>query len=79
MSVDKTKQPNSFDDDQFPVFKGMMDDLHNNALGVIYTNTTPISGTIPFGKLVLYDNDAGTQRIYVRTAHNVCYVNLTQV
>lgn len=52
--------------------------IHQQAVGMIFTKTLPVLATVPFGKLVVYDNGAGTKAIYLRTGlGNLGHVALT--
>ena len=55
------------------------DSIYEQATGLIHTDTTPTSGAVPFGKLVIYDNGT-TRRVYVRTGkEGVGYFTLTML
>lgn len=52
--------------------------LHSQATAWSYSDEEPTIKTVPFGAVVVYDNGAGTKRLYVRTGKdNVGYVSLT--
>ena len=48
------------------------------AISVKHTSVLPTSSTVAEGELVIYDDDAGTKRLYVITGKkNLGYVTLT--
>lgn len=52
--------------------------INKEAMGIIATSTEPTEKTVPPGKMVVYDDGAGTKRIYFRTGKdNVGYIALT--
>lgn len=64
--------------DDLPMIQKILGYLHQEAISIIYTSTLPTASTVPSGKLVIYDDGAGTKRIYVRTGKgNIGFVNLT--
>lgn len=72
MSIDKI---DSVDD---PHLEKILSDIHNKATGVLYTDTVPTAATTPQGKMVIYDDGAGTKRIYYKTGKdNLGYITLT--
>ena len=61
-----------------PTVTKIISEVAEKALGVIFTATEPTTSTVPQGKIVIYDNGAGTKRVYVRTGKgNIGYVALT--
>ena len=45
---------------------------------MLYTDTVPTAATTPQGKMVIYDDGAGTKRIYYKTGKdNLGYITLT--
>jgi len=53
-------------------------DIINTAAGWRYTDVLPTAGTVGWGEIVVYDDGAGTKRIYVRTGkNNIGFVGLT--
>lgn len=56
----------------------ILDSFADQAEGTIYTSTLPTTATVPLGKKVVYDDGAGTKRIYWKTGQgNLGYVALT--
>ena len=49
-----------------PHLEGILTRVHNEAIGIIFTETTPVAATTPSGKLVIFD-DGTTQRVYIKT------------
>lgn len=76
--IDKTSDMTSLDESQLPILNSILDGIRIKALSVKVTSTLPTTGTVAEGQLVIYDNDAGTKRLYVVTGKkNLGYVNLT--
>lgn len=76
--LDLIQRVNGFTSADVPALNKALADIESQALGVIYTSTEPTISTTPLGKIVIYDNGAGTKRIYVRTGqNNLGYVALT--
>ena len=69
--IDKT---NSVED---PNLESILGDIYKQATGILYTDTLPVAGTTPPGKMVIYD-DGTTKRIYFKTGKdNLGYIDLT--
>jgi hypothetical protein len=52
--------------------------IQEQAVGVTYSKTVPTIKEVPYGKVVIHDDGAGTKRIYFRTGEdNLGFVNLT--
>jgi hypothetical protein len=58
------------------VLQEVLSNIHQQAISFIYTDTVPTK--LDFGKVAVYDDGAGTQRIYIKTAQeNIVSVALT--
>jgi hypothetical protein len=76
--IDETNRLPSLKPEDHGTLTKILSDIHQQALGVIYTDTLPTIDSTPFGKLVVYDDGAGTKRMYLRTGKsNLAYVGLT--
>jgi hypothetical protein len=76
MINETTRLPSLKPEDHGTLVK-ILQDIHQQALGIMYTATLPTIETVPFGKFVLYDNGI-TKRLYMRTGkNNLAYVGLT--
>lgn len=52
--------------------------LHSQAIKITLADDVPTTDTVPSGVVVVYDDGAGTKRLYVRTGkNNIGYINLT--
>jgi hypothetical protein len=61
---------------QDPKMRAIIDALSNNGMGVQHTDLVPTK--VEPGKMMVYDNGAGTKRIYLTTAKgNLSYLTLT--
>lgn len=61
-----------------PMMRKIIGNIQERAIEFLYTATLPTASTVPNGKLVIYDNGAGTKRIYLKTGKgNLGFVNLT--
>jgi hypothetical protein len=61
---------------QDPDLQKVLSYLHQESTGIEYTDAVPTE--IPFGKIVIYDDGAGTMRVYFRTGkNNIGYAALT--
>ena len=78
MSIDRTADITSMKDDQLPTLRKILDNIQEQAMSVKNTSILPTTDTVSAGQLVVYDDGAGTKRLYVVTAKkNLGYVNLT--
>jgi hypothetical protein len=78
MSIDKTASITSMGDDQLPTLNGILENIQSQALSAKNTSILPTIKTVPEGQVVIYDDGAGTKRLYVVTAKkNLGYVNLS--
>lgn len=78
MSINRPSPITSFDKNQIPNLKANLDVLFNNAQAVKYTDTMPTTETIGQNEVHVYDDGAGTKRIYFITGKkNLGYINLT--
>jgi hypothetical protein len=76
--IDKTADVTSMDKEQVPILNNILDSIREQALSVKHTAVEPTKNTVREGQLVIYDNGAGTKRLYVVTnKKNLGYVNLT--
>ena len=76
--IDKTADVTSMDQSQVPVLNNILDGIRSQALSVKHTSKLPSVASVSEGQLVIYDDGAGTKRLYVVTAKkNLGYVTLT--
>jgi len=76
--INRPAQMTSMNDEQLPVLDSILDTICTKALSVKYSGVLPTSSTVAEGEIVIYDDDAGTKRLYVITGKkNLGYVNLT--
>ncbi len=65
-------------EDQTPVLNNILDNIADMAVGIRYTDTLPTTDTVAWGQMTIYDDGAGTKRLYLRTGQdNIGYVVLT--
>jgi hypothetical protein len=58
------------------ILQEVLSNIHQQAISVIYTDTVPTK--LDFGRIAVYDDGGGTQRIYIKTAQdNIVSVALT--
>ncbi len=56
----------------------ILGNIANNGAGVMHTSIVPTTATCPEGTMVIYDDGAGTKRLYMKTAKkNLGYIALT--
>jgi len=67
MTLIKNNTITKFDDASIPIMQQILDDISEQAEGVVYTSTEPTASTVPLGKKVIYDDDAGVRRVYYKT------------
>lgn len=61
-----------------PELGAVFANLANNGAGVMHTSVMPTVKTCPEGTMVIYDDGAGTKRLYLKTAKkNLGYITLT--
>jgi hypothetical protein len=76
--INKPGDVTKFDDSQVPILNAALDELFNNASGVKYTDTVPTASSVGQNEVVVYDDGAGTKRIYMITGKgNLGYITLT--
>ena len=76
--IDKTADLTSMENNQLPVLRSILDSIRVQALSVKYTSTLPTVNSVAEGQIVVYDDGAGTMRLYVVTKEkNLGYVNLS--
>ncbi len=76
--INKPGDITSFDKSQLPMLNTMLDSLFNSAAGVKHTSETPTIENVGENEVVIYDDGAGTKRLYVVTGKgNLGYINLT--
>ncbi len=50
--------------------------IHSQATGMVFSKDVPTD--VPSGKILIYDNGAGTKRVYFKTGlNNIGYITLT--
>lgn len=78
MPINKPGEMTSMEDNQLPILNGIINEICTKAMSVKYSSVVPTATTVAEGEIVIYDNDAGTKRLYVVTnKKNLGYVNLT--
>jgi hypothetical protein len=61
---------------ELPTLRKLFESISQQAVEFLYTDTVPT--TVPVGKFIIYDDGAGTKRLYVKTGKgNIGFVNLT--
>ena len=76
--IDQTDRLPDLTEASLPVLQKILEDNAQQTEGTILTDTEPTTATVPVGKKVIYDNGAGTKRIYWKTGKgNLGYINLT--
>ena len=76
--LEKTGSMTSMDNSQTNTLNSIIENIQSQALSIKHTNTLPTVKTVSEGQLVVYDDDAGTKRLYVVTQKkNLGYVTLT--
>lgn len=76
--IEKRVEITSMQEEQLPMLNAVIDDICKHAMSVKLTDVLPTVENTKEGELVIYDNDAGTKRLYVITnKKNLGYVNLT--
>ena len=60
------------------IMGNILNTIARDGMGVTTTNVVPTAATVQQGQAVIYDNGAGTKRIYVIThLGNLGYISLT--
>jgi len=78
MSIPIIDQVTGMDESNLPVLQKVIDDIRRQAAVVRLTSTLPTAKTVQQGEFVVYDDDAGTKRIYTKTGKgNLGWVALT--
>lgn len=78
MGIDQVDKIPSMNEDSLPILQKILDDNAEKTEGTLFTNTLPTANTVPVGKKVIYDDGAGTKRIYWKTGKgNLGYITLT--
>ncbi len=76
--IDKTADMTSLDNSQLNTLNSIIDGIRIQAMSVKHTSKEPTVKTVQEGQVVIYDDGAGTKRLYVVTGKkNLGYVNLT--
>ncbi len=61
-----------------PELGAVLSSITNNGAGIMHTSVIPTAKTCPEGHVVIYDDGAGTKRLYLKTAKkNLGYIALT--
>ena len=67
-----------FDQTQVAVLSAIFDEIFLRGVNIKYTSTVPTSSTAGENEIIVYDDGAGTKRIYVITGKgNLGYIDLT--
>lgn len=78
MGIDQTDNITDMSEASLPTLQKMLSDNAEQTEGTIFTDTLPTTDTVPVGKKVVYDDGAGTKRIYWKTGQgNLGYIALT--
>lgn len=76
--IDKPMDLTSMEEGNLPQLNEIIGKICTDAASIKYTSTLPTVDTVAEGQVVIYDDNAGTKRIYVITAKkNLGYVALT--
>ena len=76
--IDKNADMTSMESSQVNNLNSILDSIRTQAMSVTHTAVLPTAKTVPEGQLVVYDDDAGTKRLYVVTQKgNLGYIDLT--
>lgn len=76
--MEKPSDVVSFEKDQIPTLNMLLDTLFSKSLSSKNSSVLPTVETVAAGEIVIYDDGAGTKRLYVVTGKkNLGYVNLT--
>jgi len=78
MGIEQVDRLTDMSDESLPMLHKIMDGIHAEAVGIIYSSVVPVAATTPTGKMVIHDDGAGTKRIYFKTGKdNLGYISLT--
>ena len=78
MSIPKTDQVVAMDKGNLPTLQKILDDIRTQAVSSKLTAILPTDKTVQIGELVIYDDGAGTKRIYTKTGKgNLGWIALT--
>ena len=78
MSLPSLDQITAFDSQGLAMLQKILDTIRAETPPIRYTTTVPTAATTQLREFVVYDDGAGTKRIYVKTGqNNLGYVNLT--
>ena len=76
--INRPAEMTALNDKQLPVFNEIINTICQKALAVKYSNVLPTAETVAEGQMVIYDDGAGTKRLYMITGKkNLGYLNLT--
>lgn len=76
MTIDKIYQVSALGERNLPELTKVLDHIHAKSFGFSYSDTIPTD--VPEGQMIIYDNDAGTKRIYFKTGKgNMGWIGLT--
>jgi hypothetical protein len=76
MTIDKIYQVAGMERENLNELTKVLDHIHSKAFGFSYSDVVPTD--VPEGQVIIYDNGAGTKRIYFKTGKgNIGFVNLT--
>ena len=76
--IDKTADMTSMENSQLSVLNSILNGFRSQAMSVKYTSNLPTVNSVSEGQVVIYDDGAGTKRLYVVTAKkNLGYIDLT--
>ena len=72
------KAMTSMENTQVNTLNLILDDIQTHAMSVKHTDILPTAKTVSEGQLVIFDDGAGTKRLYVITQKkNLGFINLT--
>ena len=76
--INKPMEMTSLDNHQVSALNSIIGSICDNAAGVVHTDKMPTVNNVPEGTFTIYDDGAGTKRIYVVTKKgNLGYLDLT--
>ena len=76
--IDKNADMTSMENSQVNTLNSILDNIRVQALSVKLSSVLPTVKTVAEGQVVIYDDGAGTKRLYVVTAKgNLGYITLT--
>ena len=74
--IDEIYKLSELSPENLNVIHKVFSSIYEQAVGIEYVSSVPTE--VPYGKLVVYDNGAGTKRLYVKTGKgNIGYITLT--